>query len=64
MVEVHLMRLEYEAAVVARNTPKVAKQFELTKLADLDSGAFAVAISSVVVDVCRALIPRFRHSSG
>lgn len=61
MVEVHLMRFEAAAAVLAGHPPQLAKEFEGRALARHDPLDLFRAIPLVVLDVVGALTGSIRH---
>jgi hypothetical protein len=63
MVEVHLMRRKSTAAIGARDLAPLAQHRESAGLADPHPKNFSLAIASVVVDVCRPLVPFRKHGS-
>ena len=56
MIEIHLIGLESAAAVGARHVSPLPQHFDGSGLANLDSVSLDIAVPSVVIDVCRALI--------
>ena len=63
MIEVHLVRRETPAAIVAGNIPKLAQERGRRVLPTPDTLDLPLAIRRVVADICRALVPPRRHGS-
>ena len=61
MVEIHLVRFEFAAAIHARDISPFPQHFDGTDLAYFDPKQLLVAIASVVVDVVCPLISNTRH---
>lgn len=63
MIEVHLMRGESASTVCARNSAHLAEQLQRPLLPDPHSLVLELPVSSVVGDVCGALIGPAAHAT-